>query len=175
MRTRGLRAFAVVGLGGALVAGCAGASEPGSSSAPGGSAAVSPPSTAWSPDDEALVRNAFHAYWDAVVAVERDGPDPTAFDGVATGVVVEQELRAAQNLADVGVSREGAPAFSDVQVQVEGDSAVVLACVDSSGWLVPGTDTTGLTLVNPGGVALERQDGRWLVTGTAEVPQDMTC
>lgn len=166
----------VVSLAAAVgVAGCSSSGEepPGLTASP----TASPTTTSEDGVDagtEAAVLDAYYAYWDATVAAQRGNPDPTLFEGVATGPLVEEAVAEAQQFADLGIVREGEPTFSDVTVEVEGATATVLACVDNSAWVVPGVEDD-LEDVLPGGVVLEQQGDRWLVTGSVEAPAAFTC
>lgn len=125
-------------------------------------------------DVEADVLAAYYRYWQANVESQRGNPDPTLFDGVATGALVENRMAEARHFAEYGVSREGEPSFSDVVVELGDESAVVYACVDYSGWVVPGA-VGDVPDVLPGGVELTLLDGAWLAVAHVDAPERMTC
>ena len=102
--------------------------------------------------------------------------DRSLFEGVATGVIVEQEVNDAESAVQDGMQYQGEPTFSDVNVVVDGDTAVVSACVDNTNWhpasIVPSADSD---LIVPGAVQVERIDGVWLVTDFADLPAGLVC
>ncbi len=157
------------------VAGCSSSAEepPGLTASPTASPTTTSENGA-DADTEAAILEAYYAYWDAMVAAQRGNADPTLFDGIATGPLVEEAIAEARQFADLGIVREGEPSFSDVTVEVEDATATVLACVDNSAWFVPGVEDD-LADVLPGGVLLERHDDAWLVTGSVEPPGGFTC
>ncbi len=138
---------------------------------------ASPPTTSEDgvdADTEAAVLDAYYAYWDATVAAQRGNPDPTLFADNTRGPLVEEELATARQYAELGISREGEPAFSDVVAEVDGDGADVWACVDNSQWVVP--EAAGDPLgVLPTGLHLERADGDWYVIEYVSVPSGLSC
>ncbi len=186
MTARATRAgfAAAAGLvGGLLLAGCSSSAE----EPPGLTATSTPSETTSAPDvgdadaeaaildTEAAILDTYYAYWDAMVAAQRGNPDPALFEGVATGPLVEESVAEARQFAELGIVREGEPSFADVTVEVDGDTATVLACVDNSAWVVPGVEDD-LPDVLPGGVVLERGgDDAWLVTGSVQAPAGFTC
>jgi len=116
----------------------------------------------------------YHRYWDATVAAERGNPDPALFADNTKGALVEKKLNQAKQFQEYGIVRQGAPTFSNVTVEVQGDQATVLACVDNSKWVIPGVEST-VAPVLPGGLRLERIDGAWFVTDDVEPPANLTC
>lgn len=84
----------------------------------------------------ARIEATFSAYWDAVVRAQSgDSADPAElFEGVATDVVIQQNVAVAERYARQGLVRVGGPVVSDVEVTVGDDAASVTACVDESEW-----------------------------------------
>jgi hypothetical protein len=156
-----------------LLAGCSGGGDPepttGSSTT---SAAATPTSTAAA--DEAAVRAAYDAFWEAIITTRQGKPDQALLQGVARGRVVEDELKVAQYYADHGISLRGRPVVDDVVVAVEGETALVQACVDHNGWLPEGVQATGEP-PRPTDVTLERADGAWLVTAFNDAEGTASC
>jgi len=175
----GARRVSLVIAGAAVIAGLAGctstAEEPsGSTAAPTASASLSPDPSASSAAVQAAVLDVYHRYWDATVAAQRGNPDPALFADNTKGALVEQELADAKQYVSLGIVREGAPTFSSVTVEADGDQATVLACVDNSKWVVP--EATGEPLgVLPTGLSLERIAGAWFVTKYVDPPASFTC
>jgi len=172
------RAFSVVvavGLVVGAVVGCSSSVKPsGSTAAPTASASLSPDPSASAAAVQAAVLDVYHRYWDATVAAQRGNPDPALFADNTKGALVEQELADAKQYVSLGIVREGAPTFSSVTVEADGDQATVLACVDNSKWVVP--EATGEPLgVLPTGLSLERIAGAWFVTKYVDPPASFTC
>lgn len=125
-------------------------------------------------DDETRVLAAFEGFWAANVEAQSGNPDPELFAGNAVGPIVEEEIAHARLLDQHGFVREGAPGFSDISVEIDGDSALVSSCIDYTTWVVPEAqgDPPG---VHPVGVVVERVDEVWLVTETTKARPDLTC
>lgn len=118
--------------------------------------------------DVAEIESAFAAYWDAVIESE-NGPisDPDLFAGVAVGAAVETQLTNVNSLINDGIRRIGAPILSDPIIHLDGDTARVEVCVDSSTWGAAVGDHTAPPQPpdpKPRVVDMERIDDRWLVT-----------
>ncbi|WP_019137094.1 hypothetical protein [Cellulomonas massiliensis] len=157
-----------------LVAGCSGEPAGPFTSAPAApSASATPTSTAAA--DEAAVRAAYDAFWDAIVTTRRGEPDQELLAGVATGQVVEDELKLAQYYADHDISIQGRPVVDDVVVSVDGATALVQACVDHDGWLPEGVQATPQP-PRPTDVTLERSDdGTWRVSRFNDAEGTASC
>ena len=176
---RGARAVVVLVVGGVLMAGLVGCTSsakepPGLTASPTVSVTPTPEPTDDTAAEEAAILDVYYRYWDAIVAAERGNPAPALFVGIAQGAHVEEEIAQARQFQEYGIVREGEPAFSNVTVMVDGESALVWACVDNSAWVVPDVETT-VKPVQPGGVRLETIDGSWIVTETSRPPADFTC
>jgi hypothetical protein len=176
---RGARAVVVLVVGGVLTAGLVGCTSsakepPGLTASPTVSVTPTPEPTDDTAVVEAAILEVYYRYWDATVAAQRGNPDPTLFADNTRGQLVEEKLAQARQYQEYGIVREGEPSFSNVSVEVEGDRATVLACVDNSTWIVPGVEDD-LPDVLPGGLLLEQIDGAWLVTDRVEAPADFTC
>jgi hypothetical protein len=173
------RVFSVVvavGLVVGAVVGCSSSVKPsGSTTSPTVSASPSPDPSASAAAVKAQVLAVYHRYWDAAVQAQRGNLDPNPFLGVATGAIVERWMSDSRELKGYGVVREGEPGFSKVTVVVNGDTATVFACVDNSTWVVPGAENGNVPDVLPGGVALERRDGGWIVVDSVKAPETLTC
>lgn len=172
----GVVAGGLLVLGATLLVGCSsGAPSPAGLTA---SASQTPAATA-TPDaaavDEAQVRDVYARFWVALVAAERGDPDPTLFAGVATGEIVEAEMLSARNYQEWGIVREGEPVISDVTVRIDGDTALVAACVDQSQWVVPDAGEDEAPDVVSPEVEVTRVDGQWLVTRYVEPSIGLTC
>lgn len=156
-----------------LVAGCSGDPAGPSTSAPAApSASATPTSTAAA--DEAAVRAAYDAFWEAIVTTRQGKPDQALLASVADGQVVEDELKLAQYYADHGITLQGRPVVDDVVVAVDGDTALVQACVDHDGWVPKGVQATPQP-PRPTDVTLERTDGTWLVTRFNDAEGTASC
>ena len=157
------------------VVGCSSSVKPsGSTTLPTVSASLSPDPSVSAAAVQAAVLDVYHRYYDAVVAAQRGNPDPALFAGVAQGAFVEEALARARQFQTNGIVREGAPTFSNVTVTVDGESALVWACVDNSKWVIPGVEST-FAPVQPGGVGLNKIDGSWVVTSVSRPPADFKC
>lgn len=167
---------AVVAVVVALLAGCSSSAEepPGLTASPTVSATPTPEPSDDTAAVEAAILEVYYAYWDATVAAQRGNPDSELFTGNATGPLVEEEVAQARQFRDLGIVREGEPAFSSVTVDQDGDTATVLACADYTTWVVPGVEDT-LPDIAPSGVQLEREVGAWFVTAHVMPPESFTC
>lgn len=157
------------------VVGCSSPVKPSSSTAaPTASASLSPDPSASAAAVQAAVLDVYHRYWDAVVAAERGNPDPALFADNTKGALVEEKLAVATQYQKYGIVRQGAPSFANVTVEVQGDQATVLACVDNSKWIVP--EATGAPPgVLPGGLHLELIGDAWFVTKYVDPPAGFAC
>ena len=174
-RRRFFSVVVAVGLLAGTVVGCSSSVKPSSSTtSPTVSASPSPDPSASAAAVQAAVLAVYHRYYDAVVAAQRGNPDPALFAGVAQGAFVEEALARARQFQTNGIVREGAPTFSNVTVTVDGESALVWACVDNSKWVIPGVEST-FAPVQPGGVGLNKIDGSWVVTSVSRPPADFKC
>lgn len=59
---------------------------------------------------------------------------PEQFANLATGTPVEAMLSRLQHYADIGLVRVGEPEITDVEVEVNGSSATVIACLNEDDW-----------------------------------------
>lgn len=121
-----------------------------------------------SPEDD--VESVHRAFWDVYVQAANSGEvTSTIFNGIAEGGFVERDLKVLGDQADAGVVRVGKPTYSDYQVEVDGDRATSLVCVDFDGW--GGKDAQGEKLPDPPATdpspflaELENRDGTWIMT-----------
>lgn len=174
-RRRVFSVVVAVGLVVGAVVGCSSSVKPsGSTTSPTVSASPSADPSASAAAVQAAVLDVYHRYWDATVAAQRGNPDPALFADNTKGALVEQELADAKQYVSLGIVREGAPTFSSVTVEADGDQATVLACVDNSKWIVP--EATGAPPgVLPGGLHLELIGDAWFVTKYVDPPAGFAC
>ncbi len=121
-------------------------------------------------DDEQHLRTLHDDFWSALVELENgDQPDPALFDGVATDGVAEEEVSRVRPARASGHTREGAPEVGEATIEMDGDEALIQACVDPEGWLLfrhgeaVDLDTHG---ASPSVVAAERTTDGWLISAT---------
>jgi len=174
-RRRVFSVVVAVGLVVGAVVGCSSSVKPSSSTtSPTVSASPSADPSASAAAVQAAVLAVYHRYWDAVVAAERGNPDPALFADNTKGALVEEKLAVATQYQKYGIVRQGAPSFANVTVEVQGDQATVLACVDNSKWIVP--EATGAPPgVLPGGLHLELIGDAWFVTKYVDPPAGFAC
>lgn len=166
----------------AALAGCAGQepeAAPTPSTVPSPSATPSPEPEGVDPADEAAVLAAWDSYWAAkTAALNGPDPDPALWAGFATDEVVAEHTALAQSYLDAGIVFTGAPVVSDTTVTWTGETALVVACVDESGWL--GTQN-GEPLpprpqdVHPVAAPVIQVGDQWQVGNGAQVPAGVTC
>ena len=176
---RGARAVVVLVVGGVLTAGLVGCTSsaqepPRLTASPTVSVTPTPEPTEDTAAEEAAILDVYYGYWAATVAAQRGNPDPTLFADNTRGQLVEEELATARQYVDLGISREGEPAISNVVVEADDEAAEVWACVDNSTWVVPEAQGE-LVGVLPTGLHLEFVDGAWFVTDYVSPPVDFTC
>lgn len=130
---------------------------------------VEPTSAETTASDEKAVVDAFTAYWDEKVAVSNSGKVPQdAFATTATGAVLEDDVTRLSRDSEADTKRIGAPQFKEHRATVDGDKAIVVACVNQDQWgfVVEGRDpiysSEGWGML---GRELSRVDGAWLVSG----------
>ncbi|MDP9820592.1 hypothetical protein [Nocardioides massiliensis] len=159
----------------AFVVACSGDGESALDTQPTASAEPSPPD---SDDAEAAVLAAWEAYWTVHVASENNADDsPEPFKDVATGSIVERQLKSVGDYKEMGLVRVGAPEFRDAQVTVDGDTAEVEFCMNEDTW---GAEVDGEPVAPPDlGFRprlnrLELHDDAWLVVESAP-GEEITC
>ncbi len=181
-------AWAVTVLGTALVTGCgADREEPAGLGSDAGSTTSAADDTTTSPaadgpsDAETEVRAVYEEYWEAYVA-SRNGPDADAeaFDGIARPEAIEAVISTAQTYLTNGIRHTGEPVVSDVSVEVDGASALVLTCVDESQWTgerngEPLPVPPELEKPHPLVFEVDNVDGTWLIAGTTDAEGLITC
>lgn len=132
-------------------------------------------------DDVAAIEQLYADYWDAVIASENGpNPDPTLFDGIATGAAVESHVSRVQRMVEEEQQRFGEPTVGDVKVTVDGDTARAEACVDQQDWgvIVQGQTQPPFEGLKPGpmGTLLERTADGWLIVDDMSVKEaSVTC
>ncbi|KQR08535.1 hypothetical protein [Cellulomonas sp. Leaf334] len=168
-----------------VVASCSGPDDttPATPSAPATSAEAPSPSptssTGLTAADEAEVAEAWEKYWDArVAAFNGPNPDPALWAGFAGDEIIGSETAAAQDYLDNGIVFTGDVRTWDVRVISDGDTPVLVGCVDESGWT--GTQN-GAALparnnpVHAQSFGLQRTDDAWLLTYAVDLPEGITC
>lgn len=157
-----------------LLAGCSGDDDSPLDAAP---PATSEP-TEDAPDPEAEVLTAWEAYWKVHIASENNADaSPEPFRDVATGSVVERQLKSVRDYAEMGLVRVGAPEFRDAEVTVDGDTAVVDFCMNEDTW---GAEVDGEPVpapdfgFRPRQNRLELRDDAWLVVDSGP-SEEITC
>jgi hypothetical protein len=129
----------------------------------------------------AEVRAVYEEYWQAYVAA-RNGPnaDAAPFEGIARPEAIEAVISTAQSYLTNGIRQTGEPVVSTVSVDVDGDSALVLTCVDESDWAgerngEPLPVPPELEKPHPLVFDVVKVDGAWLIAGTTDPEGMITC
>ena len=127
-----------------------------------------------SADDETAVEAAYREYEDAIEAMAASGdPEPAQLRPYATPERAQEDAENLAILFDQDYRVVGTTSIDVRSVTVTGEKAVVEACIDASKWITvkkgespaPGEtgDAPGLARVD-----LVQQDGRWLVSKSAD-------
>lgn len=129
--------------------------------------------------DKAAALDAFNRYWAEQVTIANSGKVPKdAFETTAIGTVREQDIARLQQDAENGTTRKGKPAFKDQTVTLQGDTALVVTCINSDEWVFVPKDGPELAPDNGWdqlGRELKKVDGNWLVTGFSTTSTKETC
>lgn len=122
---------------------------------------------------------AFSRYWDEVVAISNAGQVPqNAFVTTTTERLRRDEIARATREAQDGVTRTGAPAWKDHRATVDGDEAVVVACINEDDWAfeLPDGETRkpddGWRML---GRELTKVNGEWLVSDYSPASSSDSC
>lgn len=122
---------------------------------------------------------AFTRYWDEAVAIANTGRVPrNAFAMTVTGPLRDDEVERATRDAQAGVTRVGAPEFRDHRATIDGDSAVVVVCINEDDWAFvlpdhePRRPHDGWRMLAR---ELTRVDGVWLVSDYSPVSSRDSC
>ncbi|WP_130799694.1 hypothetical protein [Streptomyces otsuchiensis] len=143
------------------------------------------------PDDEAQPDDAgqdqddlnalYERYWDVMVTLENseDMPEPDIFDGIAGGELLERQMARVRNFKDSGQWRQGEPVVEQITVEVDGDDALIQACVNEDDWDVL-LDGEVVPLAPEGStprvMEAERTDEGWLLARTQDAEEaTITC
>lgn len=122
---------------------------------------------------------AFDAFWDESVAIANAGVVPKdAFASTANGPYREQMVAQLTQQAEEGTTRRGAPKFKDEKATVDGDTALVVTCINQDGWgLVPkgGEEVAPSAGWTQLGRTLTKFEGVWYVTGASIESTKETC
>lgn len=119
-------------------------------------------------DDEAELAALFLAYWDSVADLWNDPRlEPEVLADVATDARTEAVLTYVHSeLIENSAHRRGEPEFGEITVTLDGESAVVEACLDQSEWklIANGNEVpVDLSEVRPSVVTAIRIDDSWLI------------
>lgn len=133
------------------------------------SASPTPDAAAEKAADEAAVVDLAARYWNAVVSSQNTGNgDSSQFSDVATPEVTEGLLAQVADYKKLDLLRVGQPAITDVEAEVNGDTAQILLCKDEDPWTaeVGGEAVEGEQKFGngPWGARAQKIDGRWLVS-----------
>jgi hypothetical protein len=139
---------------------------------------ATPKATPTANADEQALRALWDDYWAATVtAFAGPDPDPTLWQGFATGELAQANITLVQQYVDNGVVYTGEPRTVSVDVDIDGDSALLTGCVDMSDWVLH--DATGVVTrdkdVYPAAYAARRLDGAWVLTSDSEPVDGVTC
>lgn len=117
------------------LAACSGSDEPSPLDEPSATATSASPTPDQAAADQAAVADLVSRYWAATTEAENAGDDSgDQFAGIAQGGFIESTLKSIRSAKADGVVRSGAPAVTDVEVTVTGDTADIRACLDEDGW-----------------------------------------
>lgn len=141
---------------------------------PSASSTASPDSS----DVDALTA-LWDAYWAAeTAAMSAQDADPALWAGVVTDEIVSAKLARVADYAEHQVTYAGAPVTRDLEVEVDGDRAVLTACVDQSDWVPTSPVETVPTPehpVIPRAFAASRTADGWVITDDGADTTGVTC
>lgn len=127
--------------------------------------------------DQADVVNLANRYWAAVVESQNTGNDSRElFADVATGGVIELQLGKVAQYKKLGLLRVGEPKITEVEAEVNGDTAQISLCLNEDDWAaeVDGQPVEAGEKFGNGawGARVDKVDGRWLVAEIS-APKDI--
>lgn len=171
---RGAAMFLATATTGLALAGCSSASSTPSASAPATSATSADPSASLE-TEKAKVITAYHAYEQALVRLLAGGePDPKIMEGTETPEGALEDARQAGVMFSAGTRMVGTLTSTPRSVEITGDTATLITCVDSTKWVSIKAGTTP----TPGQTGLARglarahfvrgARGTWLLKDSAE-------
>ncbi|GAB3474674.1 hypothetical protein GCM10027440_05420 [Nocardiopsis coralliicola] len=140
----------------AMATGCTGgASDPSGSTSPEATPTSASPSPPPSPEEQAL--DAYMGLWDVIVDNSRTtDPDYSQLDEYAEGQAAELAEHGLGAEAGEHVVSRGAPEHDAEVSAIEGDTAQIEDCMDSSSWLREDAETGELVEEEPEGPLLRR-------------------
>lgn len=139
--------------------------------------------TAAAPDpkavDTAAVKDVYERYWAAMAEAENNGDaDPKLFADILQGPYGERYLKKVRDYEAQGIVREGQAVITDLDVKLNGDSAIVIACVDEDDWLFKQDgklmDPPKLG-TKPATAEVTRTADGWVITDVPEPAKDAQC
>lgn len=121
---------------------------------------------------QAEVTSLVKRYWAVVVEAENTGDaSPEQFDPVARGSFIELELKTIRDYNDLKLKRVGRPELTAIEVDVKGDKAAIMLCLNEDGWTAEqdGNAVEGKKFgPGPWGAEATRAGGTWLITDIRE-------
>lgn len=132
-------------------------------------------------DEQALEQLAVDL-WDARRAAENAGDaSPERFESILAPGLVERETAKLANYQQLGVTRQGGPEITDIEVTVDGATGTAAMCVNEDDWRAfEGDVEVQREMRGPRsyGFTAEKVEDRWLISAimTAEdVQAQKTC
>ena len=158
-------------LSGTLVA-CSPGIGSGESLVPGGVVSSdSAPGSTTLQEVEAEILDVYFGYWAARVEAQRGNVTPDVFGGHVMPIRLEEDLQEARMYAEWGVQREGEPGISETTVEIDGDRAVVMSCIDYNTWVIPEADHPETMEIARTRIELLLIDGRWMINDWLTIPE----
>ena len=129
--------------------------------------------------DTAAVKDVYERYWAAMAEAENNADaDPKRFADILEGPYGERYLKLVRDYEAEGIVREGQAVITDLDVKLNGDSAIVIACVDEDDWLFKKDgkflDQPKLG-TKPATAEVERSGDGWVITDVPEPAKDAQC
>ena len=129
--------------------------------------------------DTAAVKALYERYWAAMAEAENNADaDPKRFATILQGPYGERYLKLVRDYESEGIVREGQAVITDLDVKLNGDSAIVIACVDEDDWLFKKDgkflDQPKLG-TKPATAEVERSGDGWMITDVPEPAKDAKC
>ena len=129
--------------------------------------------------DTAAVKDVYERFWAAKAEAENNAdPDPKLFADILQGPYGERYLKKVRDYESQGIVREGQAVITDLDVKLNGDSAIVIACVDEDDWLFKHDgklmDAPKLG-TKPATAEVTRTTGGWIITDVPEPAKDAKC
>lgn len=129
--------------------------------------------------DTAAVKALYERYWAAMAEAENNADaDPKRFATILGGSYGERYLKLVRDYKSQGITRSGHAVITDLDVKLNGDTAIVLACVDEDDWLFK-KDSTLMEQpklgTKPATAEVERSVKGWIITDVPEPANDAKC